>query len=235
MFRELLALFRSGEPLSELSEDFSEMLRLSLDLVKRGGQAYFRHSITPEEHEELNRQDTKVNRLQRRIRKHIVISLSVDMQFSSRVNAMELPYCLLLMSLVKDVERIGDYSKDLVDLVALSDELPAGEHFSRLAALRDSIEAKFEAACEVFEASDQERAISLIRGGRELASDCERIIQAVARASYPAGAAVKLALGARFYQRIIEHVLNLLSSVVMPLHKLDYYDERDIEKALQAD
>jgi hypothetical protein len=32
-------------------------------------------------------------------------------------------------------------------------------------------------------------------------------------------------LGTRYYKRIGGHVLNILSSVVMPLHKLDYYDE----------
>ena len=32
-------------------------------------------------------------------------------------------------------------------------------------------------------------------------------------------------LATRFYKRIGAHVVNVLSSVVMPLHKLDYYDE----------
>ena len=33
-------------------------------------------------------------------------------------------------------------------------------------------------------------------------------------------------LGTRFYKRIGAHLLNILSGVVMPLHKLDYYDEK---------
>ena len=40
--------------------------------------------------------------------------------------------------------------------------------------------------------------------------------------------AVDLTLGSRFYKRIQGHLLNLLSAVVMPLHKLDYYDEDSI-------
>ena len=42
-----------------------------------------------------------------------------------------------------------------------------------------------------------------------------------------------LVLGARFYKRIGGHVLNVLSSVVMPLHKVDYYDEDDIPPQLR--
>ena len=34
-----------------------------------------------------------------------------------------------------------------------------------------------------------------------------------------------LVLATRYYKRIGGHVLNVLSSVVMPLHKVDYYDE----------
>ncbi len=35
----------------------------------------------------------------------------------------------------------------------------------------------------------------------------------------------------RSYKRISGHVLNVLSSVVMPLHKIDYYDEDEVAGA----
>jgi hypothetical protein len=47
----------------------------------------------------------------------------------------------------------------------------------------------------------------------------------IAGSEHLACAAVHLTLGARFYKRINGHLLNFLSSVIMPLHKLDYYDE----------
>ena len=37
--------------------------------------------------------------------------------------------------------------------------------------------------------------------------------------------ATALALGTRYNKRIGGHVLNVLSSVVMPIHKIDYDDE----------
>ena len=39
-----------------------------------------------------------------------------------------------------------------------------------------------------------------------------------------------LVLGARLYKRIGGQVLNVLSSVVMPIHKVDYYDEEEIRR-----
>ena len=44
-----------------------------------------------------------------------------------------------------------------------------------------------------------------------------------------------LVLCARYYKRIGGHALNVLSAVVMPLHKVDYYDEDEIaEKPVKA-
>jgi hypothetical protein len=42
-------------------------------------------------------------------------------------------------------------------------------------------------------------------------------------------------MGTRFYKRIAAHVLNILSSVVMPLHKLDYYDEDLLPESPESD
>ena len=47
---------------------------------------------------------------------------------------------------------------------------------------------------------------------------------------YDAGKTTALVLGARYYKRIGGHLLNVLSSVVMPLHKVDYYDEDEVKQ-----
>jgi phosphate uptake regulator len=226
MLRELINLFRSGEPLQAMCENFAKMLGLSLELVKKGGELFFAQSAEEEKRRAIQRQDVEVNKLERKIRKQVVVHLSVSS------NAVDLPYCLVLMSLVKDVERIGDYAKDLAGLVDLAAApLPEGELLQKLQALRQQIERDFGTACRVFNTCDREGAVALIRQGREALEGCEGLIRKIAHSSLEPGAAVKLALAARFYQRIAGHVLNLLSGVVMPLHRLDYYDEKDIEQA----
>ena len=67
------------------------------------------------------KQDVKINKLQRKIRKRVMLHLSVQ------ANSPDLPYCLVLISLIKDVERIGDYAKDLSEIRAPgAPALPAG-------------------------------------------------------------------------------------------------------------
>jgi hypothetical protein len=53
----------------------------------------------------------------------------------------------------------------------------------------------------------------------------------IARSQYDATDATAIALGTRYYKRIGGHVLNVLSSIVMPLHKIDYYDEDEVTPA----
>jgi len=226
MFKELLTLFRAKQPLQAVGENFSEMLEHSLELIRRAGGIFFRHSIDAEEREQIRKQDVRVNKIERRIRKQVLAHLSVE------ASGPDLPYCLLMMNLVKDVERIGDYAKELVDLVGLTDQpLPEDELVSQLLEIRSQVEADFRASCDVIQSPDRSRAVKLIREGRAVVDRCEALIQNIARSPHPAGVTAKLILAARYYNRIAGHVLNLLSSVVMPLHKLGYYDEDDLAKS----
>ena len=226
MLHELLTILRSNQPLEAVGEKFSKMLELSLDMVRKSGEIYCVHIVTPEQRTDLQKQDVKVNKLERKIRKQITFHLSVP------GNIMDLPYCLVVMILVKDVERIGDYAKELADLVNLSDDpLPDDEIMAELKEVRTRLESDYADAIAILDSADRERAIELISCGRDLVARCEQLIENIAYSDYKAGVVATLVLGVQFYQRIAGHTLNLLSSVVMPLHKLDYYDEKDIAKA----
>jgi len=78
---------------------------------------------------------------------------------------------------------------------------------------------------DVVEASDRTRALTLIRQGRDNAQRCDDIIRRVARSAHDAATATALVLAARYYKRIGGHVLNILSSVVMPLDSIAHFDE----------
>lgn len=226
MLQELLSLFRTESPLLALTENFSEMLTLSLENIKKAGDLYFAQTITPEERTRLQKQDVRINKLQRKIRKQVIVHLSMPS------NTADLPYCLVLHSLVKDVERVGDYAKELADLINLSDdELPEEAALAELKEIRAGVESDLEGAIQVLKDAQRERAIELIDCGRDTVGRCEQLIDNIAYTGYKSGAVASMVLAARFYSRVAGHTLNMLSSVVMPLHKLDYYDEKDIAKA----
>lgn len=226
VLQELLSIFRSASPLQVMADQFAEMLTTSLEMVRKAGAAFAAKSITAEERTALQQQDVRVNKLQRRIRKQVILHLSIER------NTPDLPYCLLLMNLVKDVERIGDYAKELADLVTLSnDPLPSDALVEELKELRAGIETDYVAALKVIQEGDRERAVELIQCGKDTVDRCEALTRRIANGPHNASVTATLVLAVRFYQRIAGHVLNLLSSAVVPLHKLDYYDEKDIAKS----
>ena len=226
MLRELLSIFRKDQPLEHMGDEFAQMLKLTYEMTIEAGGIYFgTQAPVPEGRTSVYRKDVHVNKLQRKIRKQVIAHLSLQS------NAASLPYCLLLMSVVKDVERLGDYAKNLAEIRELHpDPLPEDDIVAELKEIRRGVEESFAASDEVFTTSDHERAVGLIQQGRDVTHRCDALVATVARSGYDAGTATAVVLGARFYKRIAAHVLNVLSSVVMPLHKLDYYDEKLLDE-----
>ena len=220
MFRELLSIFRPGNPLQAMADNFAKMLELTHEQTVKAGEIYFSRTMSPESRSEIRRMDVEVNKLERKIRKQVIQRLAL------RGTTQQVPYSLLLMSLVKDVERIGDYAKNLSEVVDFSsDPLPDDEITAELREFRKFVETAFGSTAEIFSQSDREGAIELITAGRGLAQRSDALLSRIARSDYNASLTTSAILGTRYYKRIGAHLLNILSSVVMPLHKLDYYDE----------
>ncbi len=221
MLKQLLGLFRSSDPIVGMGRDFKKMLKISYGITIRAGQVFFQESPEADERTEISRRDIKINKLERRIRKQVIAHLTL------RSDAGDVPYCLLLMSIVKDVERMGDYAKNLAQV---HDDgggpIPDDGHGAELRELRGMVESIFAEARGVFATSDSDAATALILQGRDVTKRCDALIGDVSRSDYDAATTTSMVLGARFYKRIACHLLNILSGVVMPLHKLDYYDER---------
>ena len=133
------------------------------------------------------------------------------------------------MSLVKDVERLGDYAKNLAEIDDIyAGGLPDDDLGKELREIRAIVEESLRAASDVLVKSDREQALTLIQEGQDVARRSDLLLAKISKAEYPNDLTVAMVLGSRYYKRIGGHLLNLLSSVVMPLHKIDYYDEDEI-------
>ena len=221
MLKQLLSLFRSSDAIARMGRDFNKMLELSYGITIQAGQVFFEQSSEADARREISKRDLKINKLERRIRKQVIAHLTLGS------NAADVPYCLLLMSIVKDVERLGDYAKNLAYVHHDGGgPIHEDEHGAELREIRRIVEGIFAEAREVFATSDSTAATALILRAREVNKRCDRLIGDVSRSDYDAATTTSMVLGARFYKRIESHLLNILSGVVMPLHKVDYYDGR---------
>ena len=219
MLQELLRIFRGDDPLSKVADDFALMLNLTREMSHSAGKIFFGEDHDENAQDKVHKTDAEVNELERVIRRSLMTHLAIP------GNSADAPYSLLLMSLVKDVERLGDYAKNLSEIVEIGpDVLPEGAELDELQLIRKSVESAYQACANVVLSSRQGEAAELIQQGRETARRCDGLITTIGKSDYDASTTTALILGSRYYKRINAHVLNVLSSVVMPLDKIDYFE-----------
>ena len=219
MLQELLRIFRGDDPLSKVADDFALMLNLTREMSHSAGQIFFGEDHDENAQDRVHKTDAEVNELERVIRRSLMTHLAIP------GNSADAPYSLLLMSLVKDVERLGDYAKNLSEIVEIGpDVLPEGAELDELKLIRKNVESTYQVCANVVLSSRQGEAAELIQQGRETARQCDGLITTIGKSDYDASTTTAYILGTRYYKRINAHVLNVLSSVVMPLDKVDYFE-----------
>jgi phosphate uptake regulator len=171
---------------------------------------------------DLRTTDNKVNEGQRTIRRELMVHASVH--GTSQVSAI-----MIYMSIVKDVERIGDYAKNIFDVAAQGGSL-SGQDQPELREHRDRISTMITEAASAFADEDVETANALIIEGDAMQDVFDRHVAALVSTERPGSEAVPRALMYRYFKRIVGHLMNLLSAVVMPLDRLDYYDEQRADR-----
>ena len=168
---------------------------------------------------DVHKSDRRVNRAERAVRRQLVVHVSV------RGTSADIALVLASMSVVKDAERIGDYSKNIWDIAKSGIDLSDAEDIGVLMKYRDRISTLIGETARVFGDKDLDAAHNLLRGGDELQAEYDELIDEQLRTDRPAREAVPRALLYRYYKRITAHLLNILTSLVMPIDRLDYYDE----------
>lgn len=168
--------------------------------------------------EDLRATDRRVNQGERDIRRELIVHASVQ-------GAIDTPSILMYMSVVKDVERIGDYAKNVFDLAAQGVDLSDADDLDDIQETRRRISSLISEAATVFATRDEDRARALIAEGDELQDRFDQLVAGYVHAHETGRHAVPRALFYRHCKRIVAHLMNVLSAVVMPLDQLDYYDE----------
>jgi phosphate uptake regulator len=219
VLREFIRILRSEDLAREVARDFAQMHELATAQVLRASEHYWHPPCPPDARQAIRDQDIAINKLERAIRKRMVVLLVGSSQ-------IEHAHLLVLMSMVKDVERIGDYAKNLAEAADLCGErLPENELVHELADIRKLVEDLLEQAATALQCTNIALAQELTARGRSIVKRSDSLIEAVARSDFTGTLAVKLALGTRYYKRICCHMLNVLSSVIMPPHRVDYFDD----------
>lgn len=220
MFKNLISFWKGKDYLTQVLEEFKEMLEETKYMFESVCKALLEGGANSELEKKTYEIDKKVNRLEKEIRKRIVEHLSIQ-------PSADVPVSLILMSVVKDAERIGDYCKNILEVISLSDKPIKRDLFEELFDHIDKkISKEFEMTQKAFIESDEEVAKEILDLERKIVRDCDEIVKKLAKCSFSTNEAVCLTLLARYFKRVSAHLANIGSSVILPVSDLDFFDEK---------
>lgn len=201
--------------LDMIERSIAEMLDNDLQAYLLAVSALLGDATHADVREDVRRTDFQVNEGERAIRRDLVVHASV-------AEGLEAPGLLVYMSVVKAIERVGDYAKNLLDLAR--DGANLGNHEGWRQTF-DNVADFIKDTHEVFAKRDVERARQMLISGEVMLDEFDDGVSKLVSTTDGLGFAVARALAYRYLKRIVAHLMNVLSSVVMPLEQLDYFDD----------
>ena len=120
MWRELLKLWKQDNLLKQAWDQSFEMLKIAQEMFLESVRI-LRESDEVEMIQEVKKKDKLVNKYEREVRRKVLTHLTVR-------GPIDVPAGLVLVTIIIDIERIGDYTKNIFDLAVNHPErLPGGK------------------------------------------------------------------------------------------------------------
>jgi phosphate transport system protein len=222
-FKELIELWRSDNLLTQalndshtMLESTQEMFRESVGSLRRSDDGAIKMNVYDT--------DLLVNKYQREVRKKVLKHLAIT-------GGTNIIPGLILTSIVIDIERLGDYTKNIMDLaVAHPRKLECATLESEIVSIETSVGELFDKAIPAVKETDKKAAQELIEGYWWILKKCDDIQTRLIQESVSGcttGTAVTIALYSRYLKRITAHLINIVTSVVNPFEAISFYQEHD--------
>lgn len=220
MFKNLLSFWKARDFLQEVLDDFANMMEETHAMFKNVCDLLLRNKTCDGLKDKIYETDRKVNTLEREIRKRIVEHLSIQ-------PSSDLPFCLVLMSVVKDAERLGDYAKNIFEVWELLKK-PLDHNLYKK--FFDDLDTKllenFAQTKQAFVESNEQIAEECMKLEREIVKACDGTVEKLAASDLTTNESVCFTLLARYFKRTAAHLTNIASSVILPISNLDFFDEK---------
>jgi phosphate uptake regulator len=167
----------------------------------------------------IYKDDHAVNKYEREVRRNVYKHLVL-------AGTEQLASGLALVSIIIDVERLGDYTKNIVEIASKHGPmLKFGNYENELVDIEKAVDEYFELAIECFKKSDEDLGLELLTKYGWISKKCDELIMTLLELKHPsleANSMVALALYIRSLKRIYSHLRNITTSVVNPFHRIGF-------------
>ena len=220
IFREIVNQWKSEDLLSQAWDESYKMMMLSNEMFTQAIK-YLREGENDETIRMLKKRDVEINTFQRDVRRKVVTHYSISQDID------DLPNGLVLLNMVVDVERVGDYTKNILDLALNHPNIIKSEEFSEdLYHVEQEVISRFSKTIEAIHTQDADVARSMMVSYKEtLTSVSDDIVNGCISGEITLGdesKTVSLALYARYLKRIGAHLKNITTVLINPFDAVGY-------------
>jgi phosphate uptake regulator len=218
MLKELFAIFKKDTLLDRAYKRSYHMVDITWDMFVKAKKSLRDMDINELDIDIYDR-DIEVNKYTREVRRNVLSHLTV-------AGADDIYSGLLLASIIIDVERVGDYTKNIVEMAMNHPaKLHGGMFEEDLKRIEAAVEDSFGRVRKIFETADAQDAETLLSDYQWVNRLCDQHVIDYIKGSDKSIAtsdAVSLALYFRYLKRINSHLRNIATSVVNPFDQIGF-------------
>lgn len=215
MFKQLFGSGKRSSLVEAAFKDVTKMLQQSAKMLDLSLAALLDNEDLQVD---LDDMDDVVDEGERMVRRTILQHLSVNPE-------QDLVASLILVSMVQDAERVGDFARGLGEVVQLARSPREGAFAEELRTLSQRVRPMFEVCEAAFRQDDSKLALQVMNEHSEIKKAMKEYTARVAESDLEADMAIVYATGARILRRISAHLSNIASSVVQPYDRIRHGDE----------
>jgi phosphate uptake regulator len=226
MFKEILSILRKQDLLKQAMEQVDEMLSKAESMFKEAMNVVME---CQKPGIDIYEKDREINRMEWEVRQKILEHMVVGN------NKEDVQAGLILTSAVIDIERIGDYSKNTMELADICDkaEIIEPSHATFFREIEEQIMEIFGLTRDAYINGDKEKAQRAMDIHWRVSERCDRSFEEMAsEKGLSAEYAVIYTLLARYLKRVSSHLKNIASSVVNPFPRMGF---RSVEEGDDLD
>jgi len=215
MLKEIFRLFKKSDLFMEAQQDACQMLKRDNRMFDNAC-AKLRGRPLPHPDIDIFDEEKKVDKTERAIRKKVLTHLSLS-------STADTPGGIILIGIVIDLERIGDYTTNIAELAqAVCQRLVVGELEEELQDIEKKISTDFDTVSHAFENYDKESAQSV--ASKTVPRQCDALLDKLMKEDLglsPQNAVIS-ALYIRYLKRVASHLINVATTLVQPFDKVRF-------------
>ncbi len=225
MFKKWLEIFKKDTLLDRAFRRSYEMLDLTRIMFIKS-----RESLRKLEDGQIDinirDKDLEVNKYEREVRRDVFNHLAIR-------GTSTLSSGLALISIIIDIERIGDYTKNMVELALTHPgKLSGGKFEDEIQKIGDDVEEQFKMTKHCLEYDDPEEGKAQLKKYFYINKACDRLVTSLVSeedSNIGAGDAVALGLYIRWLKRINSHLRNITTGIVNPFDRIGFEPKKNTD------